>query len=92
MKLYGTLFIFPLGLLSYNSFIDIMSKVMIQTTQWGKMKTALESYVGFDTIQEQIRKKSLKRGFELNIMVVGLLKSVLCMSHKVHLFPLLLLV
>lgn len=44
---------------------------MIQTTQWGKMKTSLESYVGFDTIQEQIRKKSLKRGFELNIMVVG---------------------
>lgn len=92
MKLYGTLFIFSLGLLSYNSFIDIMSKVMIQTTQWGKMKTALESYVGFDTIQEQIRKKSLKRGFELNIMVVGLLKSVMRMSHKVHLFPFLLLV
>lgn len=44
---------------------------MMQTTQWGKMKTSLESYVGFDTIQEQIRKKSLKRGFELNIMVVG---------------------
>ncbi|CAB4027310.1 neuronal-specific septin-3-like [Paramuricea clavata] len=59
------------GLLSYNSFIDIMSKVMMQTTQWGKMKSSLESYVGFDTIQEQIRKKSLKRGFELNIMVVG---------------------
>ena len=48
-----------------------MSKVMMQTTQWGKMKSSLESYVGFDTIQEQIRKKSLKRGFELNIMVVG---------------------
>ena len=60
------------GLLSYNSFIDIMSKVMMQTTQWGKMKTSLESYVGFDTVQEQIRKKALKRGFELNIMVVGM--------------------
>ena len=46
--------------LSYNSFIDIMSKVMMQTTQWGKMKSSLESYVGFDTIQEQIRKKALK--------------------------------
>ena len=74
------MYIFVLGLLSYNSFIDIMSKVMIQTTQWGKMKTALDSYVGFDTVQEQIRKKSLKRGFELNIMVVGLCCSVLCQT------------
>lgn len=63
--------VFVSGLLSYGSFIDIMSKVMMQTTQWGKMKTSLDSYVGFDTVQEQIRKKSLKRGFELNIMVVG---------------------
>lgn len=63
----------------------------MQTTQWGKMKTTLDSYVGFDTIQEQIRKKSLKRGFELNIMVVGelvmeqIVQAVFCCTcHFMH--------
>lgn len=29
------------------------------------------SYVGIDAILEQMRRKALKKGFELNIMVVG---------------------
>jgi hypothetical protein len=29
------------------------------------------SYVGIDAILEQMRKKAMKQGFELNIMVVG---------------------
>ncbi|KAF7722780.1 cell division control protein [Apophysomyces ossiformis] len=33
--------------------------------------TALNGYVGFDTITQQIEKKSLKRGFQFNVMVVG---------------------
>lgn len=33
--------------------------------------TALEGYVGFDTITQQIEKKLLKRGFHFNVMVVG---------------------
>lgn len=33
--------------------------------------TPLNGYVGFDTITQQIEKKSLKRGFQFNIMVVG---------------------
>lgn len=42
------------------------------TTQWGaKLKTQVDGYVGFDSIQEQLRLNSLKRGFEFNIMVVG---------------------
>ena len=49
----------------------MMSEVMGQTTRWGNLGTKLEGYVGFDTVQEQIRKKSLKRGFEFNLMVVG---------------------
>ena len=57
----------------------------MQTTQWGKMKSSLESYVGFDTIQEQIRKKSLKRGFELNIMVVGRYKIYYTVQHYTNL-------
>lgn len=31
----------------------------------------LNSYVGFDTITQQIEKKLLKKGFQLNVMVVG---------------------
>ena len=49
-----------------------MSEVMVQTTRWGNLATKLDGYVGFDTVQEQIRKKSLKRGFEFNLMVVGM--------------------
>ncbi|XP_071505235.1 neuronal-specific septin-3-like isoform X2 [Diadema setosum] len=48
-----------------------MSEAMSQTTQWGSLKTEINGYVGIDTIQEQIRKKALKRGFDFNIMVVG---------------------
>ncbi|KXJ22802.1 neuronal-specific septin-3 [Exaiptasia diaphana] len=59
------------GLLSYQSFIDIMMEAMQSMTHWGKLTTPLDGYVGFDTVQEQIRKKSLKRGFEFNLMVVG---------------------
>lgn len=45
---------------------------MSMTTQWGgKLKTQVDGYVGFDSIQEQIRLNSLKRGFEFNVMVVG---------------------
>lgn len=67
-----------LGLLSYQNFIEIMMETMQTMTHWGKLKTVLEGYVGFDTVQEQIRKKSLKRGFEFNLMVVGKLKLCLC--------------
>ncbi|KAI8977062.1 septin ring protein [Mycotypha africana] len=41
---------------------------MAATTQ---QFTPLNAYVGFDTITQQIEKKSLKRGFQLNVMVVG---------------------
>ncbi|EDO27296.1 predicted protein, partial [Nematostella vectensis] len=58
------------GLLSYKNFIEIMMDTMQSMTQWGKLKTPLDGYVGFDTVQEQIRRKSLKRGFEFNLMVV----------------------
>lgn len=57
--------------MSFSDFLELMSEIMTQTTRWGNLSTKLSGYVGFDTVQEQIRKKSLKRGFELNIMVVG---------------------
>ena len=36
------------------------------------MQTKLDGYVGFDTVLEQQRKKFLKKGFEFNLMVVGM--------------------
>jgi len=45
------------------------------------MKTALEGYVGIDTLTEQIRKKALRQGFEFNIMVVGKLKVIVMIFH-----------
>lgn len=59
------------GTMSFAEFLELMADVMSQTTRWGNLATKLNGYVGFDTVQEQIRKKSLKRGFELNLMVVG---------------------
>ncbi len=59
------------GTMSFADFLELMSEVMVQTSRWGNLATKLDGYVGFDTIQEQIRKKSLKRGFEFNLMVVG---------------------
>lgn len=40
------------------------------------------SYVGIDAILEQMRRKAMKQGFELNIMVVGKLEHTL-LSEKV---------
>ncbi|KAI8366995.1 Septin-type guanine nucleotide-binding (G) domain-containing protein [Choanephora cucurbitarum] len=34
-------------------------------------ETALNGYVGFDTITQQIERKLLKKGFQFNVMVVG---------------------
>ena len=68
------------GHMTFGDFIELMSEVMVQTTRWGNLATKLEGYVGFDTVQEQIRKKNLKRGFELNLMVVGKLLRKLCHS------------
>ena len=39
-----------------------------------------DSYVGFDSITKQIEKKSVKRGFQFNVICVGELHLAL----KVH--------
>ncbi|XP_076332647.1 neuronal-specific septin-3-like isoform X2 [Tachypleus tridentatus] len=59
------------GQLSVEDFFTIMADTLVETTHWGNLKTEIAGYVGIDTLQEQIRKKVLKRGFEFNIMVVG---------------------
>lgn len=48
---------------------------MALSTRWGSLSTKVDGYVGFDTLQDQIRKKNLKKGFELNLMVVGTLEG-----------------
>lgn len=57
--------------MNFTDFVKIMSEALAESTDWGSLKTEVEGYVGIDSIQEQIRKKALKRGFEFNIMVVG---------------------
>lgn len=59
------------GAVNFTDFVKIMSEALAESTDWGSLKTEVEGYVGIDSIQEQIRKKALKRGFEFNIMVVG---------------------
>ena len=59
------------GTISFAEFLELISEVMALSTRWGSLSTKLDGYVGFDTIQDQIRKKNLKRGFEFNLMVVG---------------------
>ncbi|XP_003384519.1 PREDICTED: neuronal-specific septin-3-like [Amphimedon queenslandica] len=57
--------------IAFADFLEMMGEILTETTRWGNLTTRLEGYVGFDTIQEQIRKKSLKKGFEFNLIVVG---------------------
>ena len=59
------------GSISFADLLDLMAQVMSQTTNWGVLKTKLDGYVGFDTIQEQNKRKSIRRGFEFYIIVVG---------------------
>ncbi len=68
---HAVLYVVVDGFMTFGDFIELMSEVMVQTTRWGNLATKLEGYVGFDTVQEQIRKKNIKRGFEFNLMVVG---------------------
>lgn len=39
-----------------------------------------DSYVGFDSITKQIEKKSVKRGFQFNVICVGELRPAPCAS------------
>lgn len=59
------------GELSLDDFVLVMADALTETTHWGSLKTDVAGYVGIDTLQEQIRKKVLRRGFEFNIVVVG---------------------
>ena len=58
--------------MNLQEFKDLLIDLLhTTTTRWGALQTALDGYVGFDTVLEQQRKKFLKKGFEFNLMVVG---------------------
>ncbi|XP_044156083.1 septin-9 isoform X1 [Bufo gargarizans] len=50
---------------------DVGVKQPLPTRGVGEKPAADFGYVGIDAILEQMRKKAMKQGFELNIMVVG---------------------
>lgn len=41
-----------------------------------------DSYVGFDSITKQIEKKSVKRGFQFNVICVG----ECCRAHPIIIY------
>ena len=41
------------------------------TTNWGGMKTPITGLIGLSNLPDQITTKLLKRGFDLNVMLVG---------------------
>lgn len=52
----------------------VVSDTMVSPVAYGEKTSNLVvdfSYVGIDAILEQMRRKAMKQGFELNIMVVG---------------------
>ncbi|KAI9360676.1 Septin-type guanine nucleotide-binding (G) domain-containing protein [Pilaira anomala] len=51
--------------------VSAMSSPSTEQPNSMKSQTLLNSYVGFDTITQQIEKKLLKKGFQFNVMVVG---------------------
>lgn len=59
---------------SYNSSNSSMAELVIPEMPPAMCpeKPSVDfSYVGIDAILEQMRRKAMKQGFELNIMVVG---------------------
>lgn len=44
----------------------------------------LEGYVGFANLPNQVYRKSVKRGFEFTLMVVGKLRLCVCVCARAH--------
>lgn len=63
-----------------------MADTLTETTQWGNLKTDVSGYVGIDTLQDQIRKKVLKKGFEFNIIVVGQYRFIFCYNDLFYIW------
>lgn len=81
--------------LTLVDFSAIVSTLLSRTTHWGKLKTqpsghmkSSEIYflgrVGFDTVGDQKLRKSLKRGFEFNLIVIGEIPLVALTARRVR--------
>jgi len=49
----------------------IVAAALLKTAHWGALSTPSSGLVGFDTIDAQIQRKHRKRGYVLNLLVVG---------------------
>jgi hypothetical protein len=45
-----------------------------------------DSYVGFDSITQQIEHKLLKRGFQFNVIVVGMYSQLCVLTFDIDFF------
>lgn len=61
------------GLLCIEDFIAVMTESLTHdTANWGGMKTPISGgLIGLGNLPDQITGKLLKRGFDLNVMLVG---------------------
>lgn len=61
------------GLLCADDFIAVMTESLTHdTSNWGGMKTPIGGgLIGLGNLPDQITSKLLKRGFDLNVMLVG---------------------
>lgn len=59
-------------------FVSTMATAASTTTPAPQNAVFPRSHVGFDSITQQIEKKLLKRGFQFNVMCVGMYPMAPC--------------
>ena len=57
--------------LEFEAFLDLFRTLLRHTNNWGRLSTPVDKPVGIDSLPAQLQRKSVKRGFEFNLMVVG---------------------
>ena len=65
----------------FKTFLQICTDVLLQTTEWGRLKKAPAGEVGFHTFGDQVKKQILRDGVPFNMLVVG--SSGLGKCHEV---------
>ena len=55
----------------FKTFLQICTDVLLQTTEWGRLKKAPAGEVGFHTFGDQVKKQILRDGVPFNMLVVG---------------------
>ncbi|EGD83499.1 hypothetical protein PTSG_04106 [Salpingoeca rosetta] len=55
----------------FKTFLHLFTEVLLQTTEWGKLKKQPASVVGFHTYGDQMQRQILHEGVNFNIILVG---------------------